>query len=543
VKRHGPWRTLGIDPTDDLGAVRRAYADKLRALDIDRDVDGYTKLRNARDNALRLARGAAQAATDRGSPLLEGEFAEWDEFEDDWDDTPGSDFPGAVAIAEREDAATSDGASPSEPVATEATEPAPPQVLMTLLFPQGEISEEAMTPDEWERARIAFAAILHDAENAPIDRQAGIEDWLAHHLASAWPRSAWLVEDAAEAFGWLEESGQLNERPAIHFLNQRLKGMRFIDKVAQAGHPLHKAWVELSRPGRRGAFGFLRASKDDVLRLLAGIRERFPEVERHLDPERVASWEGAAEITPKSAWGPGRIILVISGIAMLRLCMYVAESVPPSEPPKIETVWTDEELIGLMVELFGRELDAGTLDADAPDLARTLARHSGDSFGGAGLVRETTQTLLQQLRMLTVLAARDAEFDDLVAIKQLKLELLRAAREKGGSDDCMTYARDGLFQTDLEVDESLRAKERDLAARLLASGLLRPSENALPRESFIPGSVIDRIRASTGFSEDTVGLAARGEGSDPVQCDYNIALLEAVLRAPATVPEELLRMM
>ena len=50
-----PWSVLGIAATRDTGAVRKAYADALRALDLDKEVRAYAELRQARDEALWLA--------------------------------------------------------------------------------------------------------------------------------------------------------------------------------------------------------------------------------------------------------------------------------------------------------------------------------------------------------------------------------------------------------------------------------------------------------------------------------------------------------
>ncbi len=51
----GIWATLGIDPTTDRSAIRRAYAAKLRAMDVDADPAGFARLRDARDAAVRSA--------------------------------------------------------------------------------------------------------------------------------------------------------------------------------------------------------------------------------------------------------------------------------------------------------------------------------------------------------------------------------------------------------------------------------------------------------------------------------------------------------
>ncbi|OYZ36689.1 MAG: hypothetical protein B7Y31_10020, partial [Novosphingobium sp. 16-62-11] len=76
------WRILGIAKTPELGAIRRAYAERLKAMDIDKDVDGYARLREARDAALRWARMQAKPAMKDAPDALAG-VADLDEAEPD----------------------------------------------------------------------------------------------------------------------------------------------------------------------------------------------------------------------------------------------------------------------------------------------------------------------------------------------------------------------------------------------------------------------------------------------------------------------------
>jgi hypothetical protein len=330
----------------------------------------------------------------------------------------------------------------------------------------------------------------------------------------------------------------LNERPAIAFLNQRLRGMRFHAKVQEANHPLHKVWTELSKPGPKAAFAFMRVGRGDVQALLTGIRERYPEIEGHLDPVRVASWENQG---PQMAWGPATFFFVILLSFAVRMCAAVTSDSPavPSVTP-----WSSEQVDQVVIELFGERLSDDTLAAQAPDLSRMLAdhrRYGGDApglfaaYGGYGLI--------PHLRRQTLLAAKDAGFEDLVAIKHLKLGLMREAREQGGSAACMTFEREHTLAPGWNIPAELRAEERKLATRLVAAGLLLPSDSVFPSSAQIPGAIVEQLKQSTGFSEQTLTDAAGGKGSESVLCDYRIALLETVLRRPADVSADLLRMM
>src|SRR5215471_4213441 len=57
------WKQLGVAPTTDEGAIRRAYARRLREVRPDDDPEGFQRLVEARDLALRLARRDAGRET------------------------------------------------------------------------------------------------------------------------------------------------------------------------------------------------------------------------------------------------------------------------------------------------------------------------------------------------------------------------------------------------------------------------------------------------------------------------------------------------
>ena len=69
------WDELGIDPTDDQKAIRRAYAARLRKLDPDYDVQAFTRLRVALERALAgvahapVPKAHASLATDASEDL------------------------------------------------------------------------------------------------------------------------------------------------------------------------------------------------------------------------------------------------------------------------------------------------------------------------------------------------------------------------------------------------------------------------------------------------------------------------------------------
>ncbi|MGT2513773.1 hypothetical protein ACVOMT_05515 [Sphingomonas panni] len=66
--RYGIWATLDCDPTTDRAVIRRAYAARLKAMDVDADPDAFEALRDARDAA--LVRAADPVAAVDVEPVL-----------------------------------------------------------------------------------------------------------------------------------------------------------------------------------------------------------------------------------------------------------------------------------------------------------------------------------------------------------------------------------------------------------------------------------------------------------------------------------------
>ena len=526
----GPWKILGIEPTEDNGAIRRAYARKLKALDIDREIEAYAALRQARDHALSIAKKAAGAAT-QDVPRYERDAREAH---------PASN----VAFAAQNESDASTSAEPREPI--------PPEILRDILFPNGEYSDDALSHEDWMTGEAAVAAIAAEAHESPIDKQAAIDEWMAHHLAMAWPRSAPFVSGAAQLFGWMEDSGQLGERDAVLFLNTRLRGLRFLEKVQEPKHPFYRAWKILSQPGAPGKLDFLRASRDDVARLLKGIRQRYPEIESYLNPRQVQSWERAevgaiADGSDRSGYGVWWLV-ALAVIAIGR----AVSTIPGTLPPEVENalpapasgaVFGQSQVEALMKDLFGDDGAHLRLDVQAPILAshirlfRLMAENGDD-----GLDRQRMK-ILNILRIQALFAADRANFSDLVGIKRVKLALLVQPSVRSTPSLCEDIINGRIVDEIVPATEAIRARERALHFRLIDQGLLKDEPDAGPRSAPIPGFILDEVLRTSGLSREAVELAAQGKAGSVDFCRYRIALMESVLRQPSKVSSELLRLL
>lgn len=543
TRRSFPWSRLGIDPTSDTGAIRKAYAAVLRSINPDEDIAGFADLRRARDQALWLA--ARQADADEDADDDEGELyglgaldqdadpdPYWDDDPDDggWDIapafTPGEMFAPAPELT---------------PELTEAQKHAQEawNRLLDVLYPGGDFSDDAVTHAQLDEGLAALAVLTGRAEAADIEEHDALDGALADLFARTWPRSAPFVEPANAVFGWLDESGILEERAALRFLNQRLKGMRFHDKVQQPEHPLHTAWVELSRPGRAGMFDRLRVNRLDVHKLLVGIRERYPELESHLDPERVASWEGAGAGSAEGYSSAGRglagaLLFVVLFFALIRAIAAlggVGDDADSALPPPVAVFGPSEaEIDAAVASVFGPETDMAKVRAADPVFADQLMlgiRNAEDNGGANAYVRN---------RALGV--AEIAKFEELVALGELKRLWLAAALKNPAQ--CKNVMAGDFRSLPLALGQTEAVREQELMRLLLDAKLLNHRSSKRGGSFSVPGWAIDKMLKKSGLGIDEL-TAALKDPEHPKRCLVDLTLAEVILAEPGRVSAEVLR--
>lgn len=572
------FKVLGIGKTPEVSAIRRAYAERLKAMDVDKDVDGFARLREARDAALRWARMQAAPPADEGfdplasvTPPEEPEHPAPAPGQSNWlyaapaargeadpsltrklgeaaprlDVTPG--FSAAQAPADQAIAVTRDpferpvllGLEPTSDAVMPAW--AHEQALYRLLLPETAANAENLPPLEgWEEAMALghLKAVLRNAENVSVTAFGEIDDWLANILTQSWPRSAPLLEPAAKVFGWESERGQVSERPGIAFLNARLRGLRFREKVQDPKHPLHKAWTELTTPAQQGSRRGWFVKRAEVDQLLEGVRRNFPEVEHYLDPWRVALWEKRARKTVGQGWfSSGRLIAfgIILLIQVLRFAFADSDrtATPPAPDPLAELSAPDaareRDVISRAVStVFGPEITFDGLQSLQPDLAalfsanRTIARSDG-SRDDAYVAK--VHDLVRERMYATALVEKGGLLAD---VQRIRVDLLRAAR-KTGPDACMAFLRTRRMAPEVTVPPAVLLRERDLAVKMLDARQLGPPQRITPGTASVPGALIGKVITETGIPDKRVRQAMGGKGSDEDQCAVTIGLIDAAL--------------
>lgn len=548
---HWPWNVLGIEPTRDEGAVRKAYADALRQLDLDKDIQAYSDLRGARDEGLWLARNGedeeegdfglgslddpVSGEEDLGFDVTSVRFTETGnttgarEGGGDWSQLNPADAGAGTFDAPPIEA-------PPEPELTEGQERARTAWtgLLDILYPDGQYSDEAITLDQLGEGNRHLQTLVRRADECEIDEHHALDHGLAQLMAETWPRSAPFVEAAADAFHWLDESGQIEERPALMFLNLRLRGMRFHEKVQQSDHPLNKAWIELSKPGKARWIDKMRVKNDDVFQLLAGIRQRYPEVESYLDWERVASWENPTENSGGTGlpWWVGIIVVV----GFFRIVNYFASddsaSPPPPMPPQaVEAPLVLGEYDPRIGALFGEGMTLDDVRGADPVFADQLRNAIDTERAGYSNIEIFVRT--QAYRSASI-----AEYDELIAISELKR--LWMAQAIGSPDQCRNVMAGDFNSIPLELGRAETMREAQLLKRLLDAGVLSHLGGREGGTFSVPGWAVEETIARSGLSDEQVSAALR-DPDHASRCRIEMTLLGVILKEPGRVSADLLR--
>lgn len=249
MRKH--WRTLGLAPTDDERAIRRAYAARLKALDPD-DREGFIALRAALD-----------WTRDRA---VNDEYL----FDDEDEQAPTAAPEGVVQLPEPDWQAA----------------------LATI-----EAMVWADPPDSDDARATAHAALTAEAERllalpdlADVGVAQAVEQRLAQLAAYSMPRADALIGPAARRFDWAAQARRWDCDWAVRQAMQRRGDVAWLMNV-----PRYSTY--------RRAFDLLRSPERPPHRRLAGMVEDFlrevdvkhPTLRADMDEAAVEAWEALVE--------------------------------------------------------------------------------------------------------------------------------------------------------------------------------------------------------------------------------------------------------
>jgi len=598
VRRGGYWAELGIDPTDDARTIKRAYAGRLKQIDMDADPAAYIALREARDAALAAAEaGLIDVGGDAGDGEAPGNQAE---AAAGFDPAMLATLPPIVVVSGfgapvelpaygrateglhvPSPAAPPDGEwqfareSTARPAA-EAT-PTPlgerlrltaPTVDPTGLAP-GDIviaprepgtdyqahydaliailrpTEENHPPADFaEQSAMQhhFHVLLADPRMQEIGFFAEAERWFAGMIARTAPRSDALLEIAADHFGWSEEADRVDQSAEIAWNIARRRTLRFRGEVSQRGHPNHREWRELTTPAKEKSRRGAGLSRKRVRRFLATIRRDHPSLESDFDWYRVSMWE--RDIPAVGKFGVAGVLIYIL-ITIIRIAANDSPS-SLSVPAGSESVYGQLEgrypdIDVALEQSFGDALYASTLRDDNPKLYAVLD-DEWTTAKAAGRSRRDFSDSVGTLLFTRFYADLDRAPYPLVAeyrrISQERLKLARAI----GWDTCDAVLS-GRLQQGFRVSDSLMHRYKQAVARVL---LEVDDGRSLPPAD-VKFSVSPKVAAAAakqaGLDHETMVEALRDVGTNEARCKAQIALIDVALALPEKEGLPLLRAM
>lgn len=320
-----PWETLGIEPTGDVKAVRRAYAQRLKAIDPDSDVAGFTALRQARDWAMRLAELHAEVA-DPSTPMVvlasdeivymppgpeaAAEQAEVEAVDASAATPPPEDMPPA--------AAPPPSPEPSEEavrmaLADAAAAPPPPPLDLRREADFGALQAlYAMVYDRTRRISQAEMSalverVLADPAMQNLDHADHVERFFIDTIVRGTPRSDPMVDPAIAYFGWDAPDTELQRSEALTWILQRAKDRYFEIELRTQNQPLYRFLRRLRLPPPTGLGGWIDGwvAGAQVEYVLGYLQTYHPTVVTGLNAAAVDWWRDRIQHQSEAAFPIG----------------------------------------------------------------------------------------------------------------------------------------------------------------------------------------------------------------------------------------------
>jgi hypothetical protein len=259
------WDTLGIAATDDVRAIKSAYAVKLKAFDPDTDPNYFLKLRSARATAL---------ATAQQQPLPpEAEVG----------------FQSTFSYQAAPEA------SQTAPEIRNVSRPESAESLLNqsvrLLWDQGQ-----WTVGLDQKLYRLVRQLLDSGDLDNLDSSKKFEALLAQLIVETVPRSDCLIEPVSAYFGWAEtaKAGESLDQAVPEFVPdvlQRMADLSFRQEMEDPSHHLNRALALLRKPCSSPVQSEEAAQYGaEVGALLNTIHLYYPSLKRELNEDHYQIW-------------------------------------------------------------------------------------------------------------------------------------------------------------------------------------------------------------------------------------------------------------
>ena len=295
---NGPWARLGLAPTDDTTAIRRAYARELKQVHPEDDPEGFQALRAAYEAALQQATWMAEDAAAEAEEAADDAPAEDPDTANTGMDHSGADSPHRyyAVVPPAEGGSPHEGGEPPGMAHADLLEME--EALQALIQ-----TLEGPAPGD-DEVRRRLDAVLDALQRLPVDLVAYFTDSIVHAVLESDARVDAHLTHLQRRLGWDRTDVLVSWNHFRERLSQRIGGRDFLLSVRIPNAPLAPVWALLNEanPWRR-TLQLMRHPKraPAALALLERLEHEAPYARDELPEASVAYWERWRDV---GVWRP-----------------------------------------------------------------------------------------------------------------------------------------------------------------------------------------------------------------------------------------------